>query len=50
MRILDRIQTLHIDGEKNRFKVMFVVGDQQTYDRMCVLVMAILTGIVGVFP
>jgi hypothetical protein len=39
MRILDRIQTLHIDGEKNRFKVMFVVGDQQTYDRMCVLVM-----------
>jgi hypothetical protein len=39
MQILDRIQRLHIDGEKNSFRVMFVVGDQQTYDRMCVLVM-----------
>lgn len=39
MHILDRIQSRHVDGEKNAFKVMFVVGDQQTYDRMCVLVM-----------
>ena len=39
MQILDRIQTLHVDGEKNAFKVMFVVGDQQTFDRMCVLLM-----------
>jgi len=39
MIILDRIQALHIDGEKNGFKVIFVVCDQQTYDRMCVLVM-----------
>jgi hypothetical protein len=39
MIILDRIQALHIDGEKNRFKVMFVVGDQQTYERMCILLM-----------
>ena len=36
--ILNTIQALHIDGRKNNFKAMFVVGDQQLYDRMCVLV------------
>ena len=36
-RILDEIQLLRVDGKKKSFKVMFVVGDQQTYDRMCVL-------------
>ena len=39
-RIINATQTLHIDGAKNNFKVMFLVGDQQTYDRMCVLVAA----------
>ena len=33
--ILDTIQALHIDGQKNAFKVAFVVGDQQLYDRIC---------------
>jgi hypothetical protein len=37
--ILNTIQALHIDGGKNSFNNMFVVGDQQLYDRMCVLVM-----------
>ena len=37
IRILDAIQELHVDGLKNSFKVIFVVGDQQTYDRMCAL-------------
>jgi hypothetical protein len=36
--ILNTIQAVHIDGIENRFKNMFVVGDQQLYDRMCVLV------------
>jgi len=39
MAILDSIQSLDADGTKNKFKAVFVVGDQQTYDRMCVLVM-----------
>jgi len=38
IRIMDSIQALHVDGSKNAFKVVFVVGDQQTYDRMCSLV------------
>lgn len=37
IRILDTIQEVHVDGLKNSFKVIFVVGDQQTYDRMCAL-------------
>lgn len=37
-RILDTIQALHIDGQKKSFKVAFVVGDQQLYDRVCNLV------------
>jgi len=36
--ILNTIQALHIDGGKNSFKIMFLVGDQQLYDRVCVLV------------
>ena len=36
--ILNTIQALHIDGGKNSFKNMFLVGDQQLYDRVCVLV------------
>jgi len=38
IKILDSIQQLHVDGIKNEFKVVFVVGDQQTYDRMCALI------------
>jgi hypothetical protein len=37
-RILNTTQTLHIDGAKNCFKVMFLLGDQQTFDRMNVLI------------
>ena len=36
--ILNTIQALHIDGGKNSFNIMFIVGDQQLYDRICVLV------------
>lgn len=39
-RILNTTQTLHIDGLKNAFAVMFLIGDQQTFDRMNVLVKA----------
>ena len=35
---LNTIQALHIDGGKNSFQIMFLVGDQQLYDRVCVLV------------
>lgn len=38
IRILNTAQSLHINGGKNYFKVMFVVGDQQTYDRICRLI------------
>jgi len=37
--ILNTIQALHVDGGKNSFSNMFVVGDQQLYDRICVLLM-----------
>ena len=32
VRIMDSIQQLHVDGVKNSFRAVFVVGDQQTYD------------------
>ena len=35
--VLDNICTLHVSGVQNSFKAVFVVGDQRTYDRMCVL-------------
>jgi hypothetical protein len=38
MRIMESIQQLHVDGVKNSFRAIFVVGDQQTYDRMCSLI------------
>jgi len=38
MRILDSIQALHVDGIKNTFRAIFVVRDQQTYDRMYALI------------
>lgn len=38
IRIMDSIQQLHVDGVKNSFRAVFVVGDQQTYDRMCALI------------
>ena len=38
VQIMDSIQQLHVDGVKNSFRAVFVVGDQQTYDRMCALI------------
>ena len=31
---IDAVAMDHIHGRKHRYKVMFVCGDQQTYDRM----------------
>ena len=37
-QILETLQSLHVDGGKNSFKCILYVGDQQTYDRTCVLI------------
>ena len=36
--VLAAIASQHIDGPSNTYKVMFVVGDQQSYDRMSSLI------------
>ena len=38
--ILNTIQQLHVNGEKNNFNNVIVVGDQQTFDRMNALIRA----------
>ena len=37
-QILAAIQADHIDGKQNRYRNVLVVGDQQLYDRMTVLI------------